>query len=300
MTVEEADSRRGIAAALVAYGVWGLLPIYFGYLHDVNPVEVVAQRILWSMLLIGVLFILRSELPALGAVLRNRRAMLALCASATFIGINWLTYVWAVQSGHVLGASLGYFLNPLINVLLGVLVLGEKLRRGQWISVLVAAAGVALMAMAALDTLWVSVLLAVSFALYGLVRKVTPVPAMAGLGAETIILAPLALFWMIALAPAGSLAFGQDAGTTALLVMTGVVTTVPLVLFAVAAQRLPLATLGLMQFLAPTLQFVTGIFFFGETLNHGQMLSFGLIWIGLILFAADGFTAARRSRVAVA
>lgn len=300
MTVEEADSRRGIAAALVAYGVWGLLPIYFGYLHDVNPVEVVAQRILWSMLLIGVLFILRSELPALGAVLRNRRAMLALSASAAFIGINWLTYVWAVQSGHVLGASLGYFLNPLVNVVLGVFVLGEKLRRGQLIAVLVAAAGVALMATAALDTLWVSVLLAISFALYGLVRKVTPVPAMAGLGAETMILTPLALFWMIALAPAGSLAFGQDSGTTALLVTTGLVTTVPLVLFAVAAQRLPLATLGLMQFLAPTLQFVAGIYFFGETLNRGQMVSFSLIWIGLILFAADSFTANRRSKLATA
>lgn len=300
MQNENADSRKGVAAALIAYGIWGLLPIFFGLLHHVNPVEVVAQRILWSMLLIGGLFVLRSDLSTLWAVLRNRRAMLALSASAAFIGINWLTYVWAVQSGHVLGASLGYFLNPLVNVVLGVFVLGEKLRRGQLIAVLVAAAGVALMATAALDTLWVSVLLAISFALYGLVRKVTPVPAMAGLGAETMILTPLALFWMIALAPAGSLAFGQDSGTTALLVTTGLVTTVPLVLFAVAAQRLPLATLGLMQFLAPTLQFVAGIYFFGETLNRGQMVSFGLIWIGLILFAADSFTANRQSKLATA
>lgn len=234
-TAEETHVRNGIAAALMAYGVWGLLPIYFGFLHHVNPIEVVAQRIIWSMLLIAVIFMLRSQIPSLVAVLRNRRAMLALSASAMLIGINWLTYVWAVQSGHVLGASLGYFLNPLVNVLLGVFVLGERLRRQQQIAVAIAAVGVALMAAAALSTLWVSVVLAISFAFYGLVRKLTPVPAMAGLGAETMILAPLALFWMTRMAPAGGLSFGQDAGTTALLIVTGLVTTVPLVLFAVAA-----------------------------------------------------------------
>lgn len=299
-TAEETHLRNGMAAALTAYGIWGLLPIYFGFLHHVNPVEVVAQRIIWSMLLITVIFTLRSQIPSLLTVLRNRRAMLALSASAALIGVNWLTYVWAVQSGHVLGASLGYFLNPLVNVLLGVFVLGEKLRRQQQIAVLIAAAGVALMATAALSTLWVSVVLAISFALYGLVRKLTPVPAMAGLGAETLILAPLALFWMTMMGPAGGLSFGQDASTTTLLIFTGLITTVPLVLFAVAAQRLPMATLGLMQFVAPTLQFLTGIFFFGETLNRGQIASFALIWVGLILFAADSFATARRNRMAMA
>jgi chloramphenicol-sensitive protein RarD len=280
--------------------MWGLLPIYFGLLHHVGAVEVVAQRVCWSLLLILFVLAARRSLPALSAVLRSRRLMTALACSAALIGINWLTYVWAVQAGHVVGASLGYFLNPLVNVLLGVLVLKERMRRGQVIAIVIAAVGVALMAAAALDTLWVSIVLALSFAFYGLVRKLTPVDAFSGLGAETIVLAPAAFGWCLWLASQGKLAFGQEAGTSALLILAGAVTTVPLVLFAVAARRVPLAQLGLLQYMAPTMQFLCGVLLFGERLSQGQMVSFALIWCGLLLFAWDSVSAARRSRVAVA
>jgi chloramphenicol-sensitive protein RarD len=256
----------------------------------------VAQRVLWSLILITLLIAARTGMGALTIVLRNRRVMRALAVSAVMIATNWLTYVWAVNSGHVIAASLGYFLNPLVNVALGVLVLKERLRRGQTIALAVAALGVAILATAALQTLWISVTLAVSFAFYGLVRKVTPVAPMAGLGAETLLLTPLAFGWLAWTAMQGTLAFGQDVPTTALLIASGAVTTVPLVLFAVAAQRLPMATLGVLQYLAPTMQFLCGILLFGETLNQGQIVSFGLIWLGLILFAADSYRAARQGQ----
>ncbi|WP_062116967.1 EamA family transporter RarD [Sphingobium sp. MI1205] len=282
-----------------AYGIWGLLPIFFKLLHAVTPVEVVSQRIIWSLALILVLLAARRNLAALVATLRNRRLLLPLTLSALFIAINWLVYVWAVNDGHVVAASLGYFLNPLVNVALGVLVLKERLRRGQAIAIGVAAVGVAIMAAAAITTLWISVALAISFALYGLIRKLTPVAPLVGLGAETLILTPVALAYLVWLWNHGGISLGRDSYLTSLLVASGALTTVPLVLFAMAAQRLPLATLGLTQYLAPTLQFFCGVFLYGEKLTHGQVLSFALIWIGLILFATDSYAAARRGRLAV-
>lgn len=286
-------------AALAAYSLWGLLPIFFKLLHHVGPVEVVAQRIIWSLLLVTALIMARTGLTPFWAVLRNRRVMLALSASAIFIAINWLTYIWAVHADHILGASLGYFLNPLVNVLLGILVLKERLSRVQSAAVAVAGLGVVIMATAAVDTLWISIVLAFSFAFYGLIRKLTPAPPLAGLGAETVLLSPVALIYLFWLQSHGALAFGTDMPTTVLLMASGVVTSVPLVLFAMSAQRLSMATLGLMQYIAPTLQFLCGVFLFGETLNRGQTISFGLIWLGLVIFAADSYmNATRRARVA--
>lgn len=287
-------------AAIGAYGLWGLLPLFFRLLHHVDPVEIVTQRIIWSLLLILVILAMRGGLPPLMGALRDRRLAMPLALSAILIAINWLTYVWAVNDGHVLAASLGYFLNPLVNVALGVLVLKEKLRPAQVVAIIVAGLGVAIMAASALTTLWISLSLAFSFAFYALVRKLTPVAPMTGLGVETLLLTPLAGVYLLWEAQHGGVGFGQDALTTALLVTAGAVTTVPLVLFAVAAHRLPMATLGVMQFLAPTLQFACGILLFGERLNMGQMASFGLIWIGLILFASDSVSAARRQRLAAA
>lgn len=291
------SDRTGLSAAIAAYGVWGLLPIFFKLLHHVSAGEVVAQRILWSLVLITLLIAVRTGLSALTAVLRNPRVLTALAASAVMIAINWLTYIWAVNSDHILAASLGYFLNPLVNVAMGVVVFKERLRRGQTMALAIAALGVAILATAALQTLWISVTLAVSFALYGLVRKLTPVAPMAGLGVETLLLTPFALGWLTWLAMQGSIVFGQDTPSTALLIISGAVTTAPLVLFAVAAQRLPMATLGLLQYIAPTMQFLSGILLFGETLNQAQLVSFGLIWLGLILFAGDSYRAARQGRI---
>lgn len=283
-------------AAVGAYGLWGLLPLFFRLLHHVDPVEIVTQRIIWSLLLILVILGARSALAPLLAVLRDRRLVLPLALSAMLIAVNWLTYVWAVNNGHVLAASLGYFLNPLVNVALGVLVLKEKLRRAQVIAILVAALGVAILSASALTSLWISLSLAFSFAFYALVRKVTPVAPMTGLGVETLLLTPLAAAYLVWEAAQGGIEFGQDIRTSVLLITAGVVTTVPLVLFAIGAQRLPMATLGVLQFLAPTLQFLCGILLFGETLNSGQVASFGLIWIGLVLFASDSISAVRRQR----
>jgi chloramphenicol-sensitive protein RarD len=287
-------------AAAGAYGLWGLLPLFFRLLHHVDPVEIVTQRVLWSLLLILALLALRSGLPPFLAALRTPRLLLPLAGSALMIGINWLTYVWAVNDGHVVAASLGYFLNPLVVVTLGVVVLKEKLRRSQMLAIGVAAIGVAILAASALTTLWISLALAFSFAFYGLLRKLTPVAPMTGLGVETLLLTPPAIAYLLWEASHGSIGFGQDVPTTALLIISGAVTTVPLVLFAMAAQRLPMATLGLLQYLAPTLQFLCGIIIFGEKLSGGQMASFGLIWLGLILFASDSFITARRNRLATA
>lgn len=292
--------RTGLIAAVAAYGLWGLLPIFFKLLHAVTPVEVVAQRVIWSLILIVGVLAARRNLGALGAALRDRRIVLPLTASALFIGFNWLVYVWSVNNGHVIAASLGYFLNPLVNVALGVLVLKERLRRGQAIAITIAAVGVAIMAAAAFTTLWISVGLAVSFALYGLVRKLTPVAPMVGLGAETLLLAPLALAYLLWLWSHGGISLGQDSYTSSLLIFSGALTTVPLILFAMAAQRLPLTTLGLIQYLAPTLQFLCGVLLYGEKLTQGQMISFALIWLGLILFATDSLAAARKNRLAAA
>ena len=285
---------------MAAYGLWGLLPIFFKLLHAVTPVEVVAQRVIWSLVLIVGVLAARRNLGALGAALRDRRIVLPLTASALFIGFNWLVYVWSVNNGHVIAASLGYFLNPLVNVALGVLVLKERLRRGQAIAITIAAVGVAIMAAAAFTTLWISVGLAVSFALYGLVRKLTPVAPMVGLGAETLLLAPLAFAYLLWLWGHGGISLGQDSDTSSLLIFSGALTTVPLILFAMAAQRLPLTTLGLIQYLAPTLQFLCGVLLYGEKLTQGQMISFALIWLGLILFATDSLAAARKNRLAAA
>jgi chloramphenicol-sensitive protein RarD len=290
--------RSGFPAALAAYGLWGLLPIFFKLLHHVGPFELVAQRVIWSLVLILILLAARRALGPLWAALSTPRLLLPLTASSLFIAINWTTYIWAVNDDHVVAASLGYFLNPLVNVALGVLVLKERLRRGQMLAIGVAAVGVAIMAAAALTTLWISIMLALSFAFYGLVRKLTPVAPMAGLGAETLILTPVALVYLGWLTGHGGLAFGTDSFTTVMLVVSGAMTTVPLVLFAVAAHRLPMATLGLLQFVAPLLQFLCGVLLFGETLSHGQMVSFALIWLGLVLFASDSMAAARRNRPA--
>ena len=287
-------------AALGAYGLWGLLPIFFKLLHEVAPVEVVSQRVIWSLLLIlGVLAARRGLGPLLSAF-RDSKLLLPLAGSALFIGINWVTYVWSVNNDHVIAASLGYFLNPLVNVALGVLVLKEKLRRAQVLAIAIATLGVAIMAAAALTTLWISVLLALSFAFYGLIRKMTPVPPMAGLGVETLILTPFALAYLLWLSAHGGISLGTNAYVTWLLIASGALTTIPLVLFAMAAHRLPMATLGLMQYLAPSLQFLCGVFLYGEKLSHGQMASFALIWLGLILFAGDSVTAARRNRLSPA
>jgi chloramphenicol-sensitive protein RarD len=300
ISASDGTEREGLIYAIACYCWWGLLPLYFGLLHAVGSFEVVTQRIIWSLALILFILAARSALPALARVLRDRAIMIPLFGSACFIGCNWTVYVWAVHNGHVLAGSLGYFLNPLVNIMLGMIFLKERLRRAQVVAVGTAAMGVAILAASALSTLWISLTLAFSFGFYALIRKTTPVPAMQGLAAETLILLLPALGYLGWLAHSGQLAFGTDLRTTILLVLAGGVTAAPLILFAMAARRLSMATLGIMQYISPTLQFLSGVVIFGEGLNGGQMTSFALIWLSLILFTADSIQFARRVRLAPA
>lgn len=276
--------RRGLGFGLGAYLIWGFLPLYFLLLAGVTAGEIVADRVVWSLvLLIGILAV-AGRFGKLLAVLRNPRTLGLLTISAALISVNWLIYIWAVQNGHVLAASLGYFLNPLVNVLLGVVVLGERLKRTQMAAVALAAAGVAVLASGAGTGLWISLSLAFSFGLYGLVRKVAPVESLEGLTVETALLTPFALAYMAWLASNDALIFGDAPGLTALLVLAGAVTAVPLLLFAGAARRLPYSTLGLLQYLAPTLQFLLAITVFGESMTTAHIVCFALIWSGLALY----------------
>lgn len=276
--------RRGLGFGLGAYLIWGFLPLYFLLLAGVTAGEIVADRVVWSLvLLIGILAV-AGRFGKLAAVLRTPRTLGLLAISAALISVNWLIYIWAVQNGHVLAASLGYFLNPLVNVLLGVVVLGERLKRMQMAAVALAAAGVAVLASGAGTGLWISLSLAFSFGLYGLVRKVAPVESLEGLTIETALLTPFAIAYMAWLASHDALVFGDAPGLTALLVLAGAMTAVPLLLFAGAARLLPYSTLGLLQYLAPTLQFLLAITVFGEVMTLSHIVCFALIWSGLALY----------------
>lgn len=285
--------RRGLGFGLGAYLIWGFLPLYFLLLAGVTTGEIVADRIVWSLvLLIGILAV-AGRFGKLLAVLRDTRTLGLLAISAALISVNWLVYIWAVQHDHVLAASLGYFLNPLVNVLIGVVVLGERLTRTQMAAVALAAAGVIVLAVGAGAGLWISLTLAVSFAFYGLVRKVAPVESLEGLTIETGLLTPIALGYMGWLASNDALVFGDAVGMTGLLVLAGAITAVPLLLFAGAARLLPYSTLGLLQYLAPTLQFLLAITVFGEVMTLSHIICFALIWSGLALYV---FGSVRRPR----
>ncbi|MBO9580953.1 MAG: EamA family transporter RarD [Sphingobium sp.] len=290
-----ATHRTGLFNGIAAYGLWGLLPLYFKLFPTVGPVEVVAHRVVWSVVFLAVILVTARLFPDFVAALRQPRILGALTVSAVLIAINWLVYIWAIYNAHILAGSLGYFLNPLVNILLGMVFLHERLRRTQLVAVTIAALGVAVLAAGELQTLWISLTLAVSFGLYGLVRKLTPVPAAVGLAVETLVLAPPALAALIWFGMAGTLSFGRDGVETALLIGTGAITSVPLLLFAGAARRLPMITLGLLQYIAPSLQFLAGYFLFDEPLSAARLASFGLIWLALALFVADSLRAMKRA-----
>jgi chloramphenicol-sensitive protein RarD len=299
MTQDQQDRRAGFGLGVAAYLAWGVLPLYFKLLAAVPPIEIVANRILWSLIFLGLLVSLRRRWAGVRAACASGRILLILVLTATLIAANWLIYVWAVVSGHVLETSLGYYLNPLFNVLLGVVLLKERLSPGQIGAVLLAAAGVAVLAWGAASGLWISLSLAFSFGLYGFVRKIAPVDALEGLSVETFLLAPPSLLYLLwAHDGAGGLAaFGTT--LTILLVLGGAVTAIPLLLFNAAAKRLPYSTLGFLQYIAPSLQFLLAVFVFGEPFTPAHALCFGAIWSALILFAAEGLRLGRvRARAA--
>lgn len=276
--------RKGLALGISAYALWGILPIYFKALRAVPSVDIVAHRILWSVPILALLLSVAGAWNEVRAALRNRRAMFLLGFTALLIGGNWLLYVYAVNSGHILAGSLGYYLNPLANVLLGRIVLKERLSWLQWAAVALAAAGIAALAAGALGQLWISLALCLSFASYGLLRKIAPVDATAGLAIETTLLAPVAAAWLVWSFSSGQPTFGASSADIVLIAVAGVVTTVPLLLFTAAARLLPYSTLGMLQFIAPTLQFLIAVLVYGEPFTTAHAVAFGAIWAALGLY----------------
>lgn len=293
---ESSTLRRGLASALAAYVMWGLLPLYFRALHEVPPLELVGWRVLFTVPVCFVIISFRKQWPDVRAALTSGHVLGLLVLSALLIGSNWLIFVIAINSGHVLATSLGYYINPLINVVLGTVVLGERLTRVQWMAVALAGAGIALLLGGALDTLAVALSLAFTFAFYGFVRKKAPVGAVPGLTIETVLLvAPaLVIVWLGAVSPAGS-ALAMGGHETPLLIASGVATAIPLLLFAVAARSLPLSTLGFVQFLSPTLSFILGLTVFGEALDATRLACFALIWAAIALYSWDMVKRARQA-----
>lgn len=278
----------GLICGIAAYGLWGMMPFYFHAVDVVPSAEILAQRICWSgFLLILVISVLR-RWAAVGQVLGNRRSRTLLLASSLFIAINWYAYIYGVSTGRVVQTSLGYFINPLFNILLGMVFFRERLRFGQWIAVALAIAGLSYLVWAVGELPWIALTVAVSFGLYGLTRKIAPVDAVTGLAVETFILTPFALGWLVYLAAAGALIYrGDRAFVNLLLASSGVITTVPLICFAIAAKRLPLSILGFLQYLAPSIQFLIGVLVFDEPLRPSQWVGFGCIWGALFILTAE-------------
>ncbi len=291
---------RGVVYALLAFCTWGLYPLYFVHLKSVHALEIVLHRALWSLLFVALLLLVLRRWRWLADVWRQPQQLGVYALSAVLISANWLLYVWAVANGQVLQASLGYFINPLFSVALGMLVLHEKLHRAQWLAVAFAGAGVLWLTFAAAHPPWVALSLAALFALYGLVRKTARLGALEGLTLETALMAipalPLLLWWT--LQHDGALLRG-DTTLTLWLALAGPLTVLPLVCFAAAARRLPLATVGVLQYLSPTLQFMLGVWVFGEAFDATRLVGFVLIWVGLAVYSVDALRL-RFTAVAVA
>ena len=279
-------SNSGFLLGLAAYTLWGVLPLYFKAVAAVPAIDIVAHRILWSLPFLALLIVIGKGWPRVRSAIADRRTLAMLSLTALLIGGNWLLYTYAVTSGHILAASFGYYLNPLANVLLGRFVLKEQLTGRQWMAVAIAGAGISVLAAGALGQLWISLTLCVSFALYGLLRKVVRADAMSGLAIETALLFPLALAWLGWRTADGVPAFGSTQMQTGLLLLAGVVSTTPLLLFTAAARKLAYSTLGMLQFIAPTLQFIIAVAVYGEPLTRAHAIAFAAIWTALALYVS--------------
>ena len=289
-------SPRGLAAGTAAFCIWGLFPVYLHPLSGIAAIQVIAHRVTWSCVFLIAWMLARGELGRLTATLGKARLVAGLATSACLITCNWLVYVWSVPHAHIVDTSLGYYINPLVNVLLGVLVLRERLNPVQWSAIALAAAAVTYLALLAGRPPWIALALAASFSLYGFVRKVISVDALPGLATETLLLLPLAVAYLAWCESSGTSAFTTSGpAIAALLVGSGIVTAVPLFLFAYAARALPYSTVGVLQYIAPSLQLVCGVLFYHESFAPARAAGFCLVWLALLAYAADGLWRARRA-----
>jgi len=299
MTDEHKTHRAGLMLGLGAYAIWGVLPLYFKLIDEVPALEIVCHRIVWSLLFLAILTTLLRRWSGIREALATPRVLMTLVVSSLLIGANWLIWIYSVVTGHVLEGSLGYYLNPLVNVLFGVFLLKEKLTRFQVAAVVLAAAGVAVLAAGAGGAIWISLSLAFSFATYGYLRKVAPVDSIEGLTIETALLTPFALAWIVVLQSGGDGTFlASGIRTDLLLTVAGAITAVPLLLFTGAARRLPYSTLGFLQYIAPSLQFLLAVLVFGERFTLAHAICFGAIWTALVIFAFEGVRMGAKARAA--
>lgn len=294
------DTTAGILFGIGAYGLWGLLPLYFFVLAPAGAVEIVANRVVWSLLFCVLLITITRSWRVLGAAFRNRTVIGPLSIAAGLIAVNWLTYTYGVTTGQAVEASLGYFINPLVSVLLGVFVLKEKLRPLQWAAVVIGFVAVGVLTVSYGKLPWIALTLALSFGLYGFVKKrVGPrADAITSLTVETIVLAPVAAVTMIVLAVSGAASLASNgAGHFWLLVASGVITAVPLLFFGASARRLPMTTIGLLQYFAPVLQFIVALVVFKEAMTLDRWIGFGVVWLALLLLTVDMLHTARKNSV---
>jgi chloramphenicol-sensitive protein RarD len=292
---------KGIWYGIGAYVTWGLFPIYWKWLHNVPALQLIGHRILWSFLLLFIVILVSRQWRVFRVAALKPHVLRIYFVAAVLIGINWLVYVWAVNAGFIVQVSLGYYINPLLNVLMGVLFLRERLRPLQWIPLGLAAAGVLYLTWAFGSLPWISLTLAFSFGIYGLVKKTAPLGSLYGLTLETGLLFLPALLYLLCADAIGQGAFLHTGAISDVLMMgAGLMTTIPLLMFASAARRIPLSLVGILQYIAPTLQFLLGVLVYGEPFTHTQLIGFGIVWVALILFAVEGYLASRAQPVAAA
>lgn len=279
---------KGMLYAIAAYGFWGLFPLYWKTLQHVPALEILSHRMAWSLLFVLVLLLVRRQWGWVKTAASQPKTLLLFTASAALLSLNWFVYIWGVNAGHIVETSLGYFINPLVSVLMGVFFLGEKLRRGQWVAIGLAAIGVLYLTLRYGSLPWIALTLATSFALYGLIRKTAPLGSLEGLSLETALMFLPALGYLVYLEAAGTAAFGHvDTLTTVLLGFAGVATAVPLLLFAAGARLIKLATIGILQYIAPTLQFLIGVLIYHEPFTLDRLIGFSLIWLALLVYSAE-------------
>ena len=285
----------GVFYAVLAYTAWGFLPVFFKQLIQVNAFEIVLHRMVWSVVFLLCVLTVLKRWAWLRSVARQPRVLLAFAVSALLLSANWTVYVWAVQNAHVLDASLGYFILPLVNVALGFAFLNERPRPVQWLAVALAAAGVLWLTLQAGRLPWVALLLAITFGIYGLLRKLAKLGALEGLTLETLLLSPFAVGLLAWWAWHGQGALVQgDAATLGWLLLAGPLTAIPLLLFAAGARRLPMATLGILQYISPSLQMLLGVWLYGEAFEPARAIGFYLIWLALVLYSVDSLWSSRR------